>query len=239
MLTNNKIKLINSLKLKKNRDAQELFFCEGEKVVKEFLDSHFDVEEVFSTDLDMFPNVTKVSSKELSRMSNLKTPSNVLGLFRIPKAEFKAKQLKGEITIALDNIKDPGNLGTIIRIADWFGINDIICSRECVDVYNPKVVQSTMGSLSRVNVFCESLSELFRITDVKKYGAVLDGDNIYSVPKITEGIIVIGNESKGIGAALISQLDNKITIPRIGKAESLNAAVSIGIICSEIFRKTS
>ncbi|MBL4653618.1 MAG: RNA methyltransferase [Flavobacteriales bacterium] len=238
MLTNNKIKLINSLKLKKNRDAHGLFLCEGEKVVKEFLNSKFEIEDVFSTDLNVFPEAIKVSSKELSRISHLKTPGNVLGLLRIPQYKFDISQLSDKITIALDNLKDPGNLGTIIRIADWFGIENIICSAECVDVYNPKVVQSTMGSLTRVNTYNVNLQEIIRQTTVKSYGAVLEGDNIYNASKINEGVIVFGNESNGIGEEVMSLLDNKITIPRIGGAESLNAAVSAGIICSELFRKT-
>ncbi|MBL4624169.1 MAG: RNA methyltransferase [Flavobacteriales bacterium] len=238
MLTNNKIKLINSLKQKKNRDVHGLFIAEGEKVVQEFIDSRFEIEEIFSNDPFKFSETTKVSAKELSRVSNLKTPNNVLGLFKIPQVEFDVNQLKGSVTIALDELKDPGNLGTIIRIADWFGISNIICSEKSVDVYNPKVIQSTMGSLTRVNIHYEDLSNILRSSEVKSYGALLDGDNIYSTQKITEGIIVFGNESKGIGKEVLHLLDNKITIPRIGGAESLNAAVSVGIICSELFRKT-
>ena len=160
MLTNNKIKLINSLKVKKNRESHGLFVAEGDKVVQEFIDSDLVVESLYTTNSKAFPEAVKVSEKELARISNLKTANSVLALVRIPDSSFKLEKLNNKITIVLDNIKDPGNLGTIIRIADWFSIDTILCSEETVDVFNPKVIQSTMGSLARVRIHYEDLRSI-------------------------------------------------------------------------------
>jgi len=237
VLTNNKIKLINSLKVKKNRESHGLFVAEGDKVVQEFMDSDLVVESLYTTNSTAFPEALKVSEKELARISNLKTANSVLALVRIPDSSFKLEKLNNKITIVLDNIKDPGNLGTIIRIADWFSIDTILCSEETVDVFNPKVIQSTMGSLARVRIHYEDLRSILNKFSVPIYGAVLDGNSIYKQTKLPEAAIVFGNESTGISSEILNLIDHKITIPRFGGAESLNVGVSAGIICSELIGK--
>ena len=237
MLTNNKIKLIKSLKLKKNRESHGLFVAEGDKLVQEFMDSDFVLESIYTSNSKGYPEAVKVSEKELARISNLKTANSVLALFRIPDSSLQLEELNNKVTIVLDNIKDPGNLGTIIRIADWFSIETIICSKETVDVFNPKVIQSTMGSLARVRIYYEDLPSILNEFSVPLYGAVLDGKSIYKRTKLTEAAVVFGNESTGISAEIFNLVNHKITIPRFGGAESLNVAVSAGIICSELIGK--
>jgi TrmH family RNA methyltransferase len=162
----------------------------------------------------------------------LSAPNKVLAVVqKIKEASFDAKN---KITIALDTIQDPGNMGTIIRTADWFGITQIVCSHDSADIYNPKVVQSTMGSIARVNVFYTDLQSWIKRQHVKVYAAALEGSDIKRIENLKEGIILIGNESKGIHPDLLELADEKITIAKAGKAESLNAAVATGIILSQI-----
>jgi TrmH family RNA methyltransferase len=171
----------------------------------------------------------------LEKISALSTPNQVLAVFK--KAKETAIPIKGKITLLLDTIQDPGNLGTIIRIADWFGVSGIVCSVNSVDVYSPKVVQSTMGSIARVNIIYTDLKEwLLRNKQVKIYAAALKGEYINAIKNIDEAIIIIGNESKGISDELLQIANKKITIPKIGEAESLNAAVATGIILSHIIQ---
>jgi TrmH family RNA methyltransferase len=235
-------KYIQSLHHKKFRDENGVFVAEGPKVVLELLDSReFICEQIFAVE-NWFSSNEKVLQKysgmeqlvvkdfELEKISLLTTPNNVLAVFK-KKVTAAPKNIKGKITVVLDTIQDPGNLGTIIRTADWFGIENIICSPACADMYNPKVVQSTMGSLARVNIFYTSLEEwLQQNNGIKKYAAALHGKNINNLKAIKEAIIVIGNEGKGISDAVMHLVDEKITIPKIGEAESLNAAVATGII---------
>jgi TrmH family RNA methyltransferase len=164
----------------------------------------------------------------------LTTPHHVLAVFEQKQAT-SPTNIKDAITLVLDGIQDPGNLGTIIRTADWFGVNNIICSPVCADMYNPKVVQSTMGSIARVNIFYTDLTAwLQKNNTVKKYAAALHGENINNLKDIKEAILIIGSEGKGISEAVMNLVDEKITIPKIGEAESLNAAVAAGIILSKI-----
>jgi TrmH family RNA methyltransferase len=198
--------------------------------------SKVNVKAIYTTDISKvysFKNTIEISLKDLERISSQKNPNIALAVCEIPTAIFNANKLKNKLTLVLDDIRDPGNLGTIIRIADWFGIQNIICSEQTVDVFNPKVVQSTMGSISRVNVFYNDLSEFFNnINEIPVYGAFMDGQSIYTIKKNTEAIIVIGNESQGISTNIEKFVTNKITVPAVGQAESLNAAVATGIICS-------
>jgi len=235
-------KYIQSLHHKKFRDENSVFIAEGPKVVLELLDSReFICEQLFATD-DWFRNNEKLLQKysgmeqlvvkdfELEKISLLTTPNNVLAVFK-KKAPAALHNFKGKITLVLDTIQDPGNLGTIIRTADWFGIENIVCSPACADMYSPKVVQSTMGSLARVNIFYTQLEEwLQQNSGIKKYAAALHGKNINSLKATKEAIIIIGNEGKGVSDAVMQLVDEKITIPKIGEAESLNAAVATGII---------
>ena len=174
-----------------------------------------------------------VKSFELDKISALSSSHHVLAIFK--KAAYADPVVKGKLTLVLDTIQDPGNLGTIIRIADWFGVTDIVCSIDCVELYNPKVVQSTMGSLGRVNVVYENVVNwLHQHSDTRSIAAALNGRNAKTFTPLKEAILVIGNESKGISAEILEMTDEKITIPKIGGAESLNAAVATGIILSHI-----
>lgn len=183
-------------------------------------------------------NSCEISVAELEKVSSLKTPQDALALVKIPEwPVLQHGQLKGKFSLVLDGIQDPGNMGTIIRIADWFGIGHIICSEETVDAYNPKVVQASMGSLARVKVHYISLTEFLPEIQLPKFGALLDGANIYNTDFGGEGLIVMGNESNGLRPEIQKMVNKAVTIPRIGKAESLNVAIATALFCSEITRK--
>jgi TrmH family RNA methyltransferase len=180
-----------------------------------------------------------ITESELSRISTLSTPQAILAVVQIPQqTDLNIKKLDGSFILALDGVQDPGNLGTIIRTADWFGLNTILCSKDTAEVYNPKVVQASMGSLSRVNIIYTDLGDVFSQINIPVYGALLDGKSIYETDFGQEGIILLGNEGNGISEYLIEKINYPITIPRYGKAESLNVAISASIFCSELRRKT-
>jgi TrmH family RNA methyltransferase len=180
-----------------------------------------------------------ITESELSRISALSTPQAILAVVQIPQqTDLNIKKLDGSFILALDGVQDPGNLGTIIRTADWFGLNTILCSKDTAEVYNPKVVQASMGSLSRVNIIYTDLGDVFSKINIPVYGAVLNGKSIYETDFGQEGIILLGNEGNGISEDLIEKINYPITIPRYGKAESLNVAISASIFCSELRRKT-
>ena len=240
MISKNQQKLIQSLKLKKNRIKTSLFIAEGEKVVTELISSKIRLNSLYclpsfidKIDVDI-EKITEITEKELDKISNLKNANQVVALFEIP--EFNQRLENNTLTLALDDIRDPGNLGTIIRLADWFGISTILCSSNTVDAFNPKVIMATMGSISRVEIiYCDLVEELSKM-DKPIYGAFLEGDNIYKTTKIDNAILVIGNESNGISAEIEKLITNKITIPQFGKlkeTESLNAAVATSILLSE------
>lgn len=241
MLSKNQIKIITSLSQKKYRKQHQLFIAEGKKVIEELL-PNFDLEWLFCVGDLNFKNVDKnkvyqVTDTEIKKISVLTTATNCLAVFRIPE-ERENKELKGLI-VALDDIRDPGNLGTIIRLCDWFGIETLLCSEETVDVYNPKVVQATMGSISRVNVIYGNIVEILKTTSLTVFGTFMDGENIYKKELPKEGIIVMGNEANGISAEIEKIVKNKISIPRFGKlqeTESLNVATATAIILSEFRR---
>ena len=241
MLSKNQIKIITSLSQKKYRKQHQLFIAEGKKVIEELL-PNFDLEWLFCVGDLNFKNVDKnkvyqVTDTEIKKISVLTTATNCLAVFRIPE-ERENKELKGLI-VALDDIRDPGNLGTIIRLCDWFGIETLLCSEETVDVYNPKVVQATMGSISRVNVIYGNIVEILKTTSLPVFGTFMDGENIYKKELPKEGIIVMGNEANGISAEIEKIVKNKISIPRFGKlqaTESLNVATATAIILSEFRR---
>ena len=234
MITKNQIKLIKSLRLKKNRIQSGFFIAEGEKIIDEFLDSKLEVVNIFST-LDKY-NVSdyfiSINSSQLKQISNLKTPNKVLGLFKVPKNS--EIDLNSNI-VALEDINDPGNLGTIIRLCDWFGIKNIICSSNSVDCFNPKVVQASMGSICRVNI---SYMDFQKLLDGKNYNTVaadLEGQNLKDFTFSENQIIFFGSESNGFSKKLSSQIDHNITIQRYNdNVESLNLATSVGIILSEL-----
>ncbi len=238
-LSKNKIKWIRSLQQKKNREEFGLFVVEGEKMVNEALESNTH-EIVFlcitkaSSVCPKNPNyeVVLASEEDLKSISTLKNPNKSLVVLRIPPQ----KEVNSDFKIALDGIQDPGNMGTILRLADWFDVKEIICSKDTVDIYNPKVVQSSMGAIFRINVvYCDLPSYLSK-TNEPIFGALLEGENIYKKSVSPSGILVLGNEGNGISKEVISVVNQPITIPRFGKAESLNVSVAAGILLSEFFR---
>ena len=245
MLSKTYTKYIQSLHHKKFRDIENAFIAEGSKVVMDLLNSGKIVCENIVATADWLrqnePAIRKyyqgpfeiAEEYELQKISALSTPNQVLAVFK--KVKPAAVSPAGKLTLALDNIQDPGNLGTIIRIADWFGVQAIVCSENCADLYNPKVVQSTMGSLARVAITYTNLEVWFKKNErIPIYAAALAGKNIGEIKVLQEGILLIGNESKGISAELMELATEKITIPKIGGAESLNAAVATGIILSHV-----
>lgn len=241
MLSKIEAKYIQSLYHKKQRDALSLFIVEGVKGVDELLSSNFVVQKIFAVNDWTHPLMGKtttirVTEDELQRISGLQTANKVLAVAE--QQNFTAqKPTKGKITLALDGIQDPGNMGTLIRIADWFGIETILASNDSVELYNPKVIQSTMGSFIRVKVVYGNLSELLNDAGIPVFGALLEGDSVYNQTPINEGVLVIGNESKGIHAELLSCISTPVHIPRIGGAESLNAAVAAGILLSHLIKQ--
>lgn len=243
MVTKNQFKLIISLQQKKFRNSNKLFIAEGEKVISELLDSDFELEHLFCTD-DTFKslNISKltiISDNDLKKMSALNAANNCLAVFKIPCA--KEIDLNGLI-LALDDIKDPGNFGTIIRLCDWFGISQLVCSNETVDVYNPKVVQASMGSLTRVTVHYTDLQRFISNSSLPVFGTFMDGENIYKTNLPQNGIIIMGNEANGINSEIEKLVTKRISIPRFGKlqkTESLNVATATAIILNEFKRSLS
>jgi TrmH family RNA methyltransferase len=238
MLSLNKIKLIQSLIKKKYRQKYNLFVVEGIKNIKEFTFSDFYIKNIYSTEPIPFLNENKyeiISQEELKKISFLTTPHNALALIEIPSSEIQ--EISG-IQLVLDEIQDPGNLGTIIRLADWFGIEQVTCSKGTVDIYNPKAVQATMGSLSRVNVAYTDLMPFLSNAQIPVYATDMKGENIYATPLADQALIVLGNEGNGISESIKSACTHSLTIPRFGKeqkTESLNVAMSAGIILGEFF----
>ncbi len=241
MFSKSTVKYIQSLQHKKFRDEEGVFVAEGPKLVKELLEGGvFTCRNIYalaawatdSKNIHSF-SIDTIRDYELEKISSLSKPNQVLAVFEQKKA-IVSPMLKNKVTLALDDIQDPGNLGTIIRIADWFGIENIACSLKTADMYNSKVVQSTMASLQRVNLIYTDIESWLKEQTVARYAATLNGEPLNSFNALKEGIIIIGNESKGVSDAVMKLVDKKITIPRIGEAESLNAAVATGIILYEI-----
>jgi len=240
LVSKNQTKLISSLQFKKFRDTTGLFVAEGPKVIDELLKEGLKLHWLFTTDeaLVDLPNHYSVSDLELKKMSFLKAPNTSLAVFHIPKQE---PSIKMGLIVVLDAVRDPGNLGTIIRLCDWFGVEQLICSPDTADCYNPKVVQATMGSLARVKVHYLPLANYLKDIELPIFGGFMDGNNIYAETLPSEAIIVMGNEANGISEEITSQITQKISIPRFGKsqkAESLNVATATGVLLSEFRRFT-
>jgi TrmH family RNA methyltransferase len=240
MISINQKKYVNSLKQKKFRTKDNSFVVEGVKMIEELLQSDYEVKEIYATqswiEINPLIDCNEVSEKELSQISSLSTPNEVIAV--VKQKEHQLIDISSSLTIALDKIQDPGNLGTIIRTADWFCIQNIVCSENSVDVYNSKVMQATMGSFFRVNIVYDNLKEFFRNNgDLKVYGALLEGQSVYVKGLNPKGsVLLMGNESKGISEELIPFITDKISIPKIGGAESLNVSTATAIICSELKR---
>ena len=238
MISKNQIKYVRQLEQKKFRNREGLFVAEGTKVVGDLL-KRYQPHAIFATPAWIAENsqssITSVTDDELRRLSFQQHPQQVLALFPIPN---RVPSKLGSLSIALDGVQDPGNLGTIIRIADWFGISDIICSEDTVDAWNPKVVQATMGSIARVNIIYTDLQELISKAQVPVYGTLLDGQDIYTQELSKEGIIVMGNEGNGISAPIRKLINRKLLIPQFHEGpESLNVAIATAITCSEFRRR--
>jgi RNA methyltransferase, TrmH family len=244
------IKFVRSLHQKKFRQAEKAFIAEGPKVVEELLLSRYSVSKIFALKdyaeenalAENFPAKTKiVSPAELKKISALTTPNRVLAVAEIPEHAINISTVNNSLSIALDDVSDPGNLGTIIRIAHWFGISTIICSENCVDAYNPKVVQAAMGSLFFVDVVQTNLEGFFsdKKLTAPVYGTVLDGKSIYAEKPKHPAILLFGNESAGISNELKKFITHPVTIPPAGsghKPDSLNVATASAILCAEFFR---
>lgn len=244
MLSKNREKEIRSLQQKKFRNRFGVFAVEGAKNLLELCTSELEVEEIFCTESFLTVNEDKLTKKcsqvfdvkesQLAKIGSFSTNNAGLAVVKIP--ESKNIRAEKDFVLVLDEVKDPGNLGTIIRTADWYGIRKIVCSENCVDVYNPKVINSTMGSFVRVNVLYTDLGEYFKVVDTPVFGAFLDGKNIYNINFPEEGYILMGNESKGISFELEKYVSSRVTIPRRGGAESLNVGIATAIFCDNVFR---
>lgn len=257
-MTRAEIQLIKSLGDKQGRSETGLFIAEGEKLVRELLESDFVVRTVYYTgetgfagceSMKVSPAVSvRVSAAEMERISRLKTPSGCLALVEIPHWKFDAASLKRRLTIALDEVQNPGNLGTIIRLADWFGVSDLLCSENCADSFNPKVVQATMGTITRVRVHYGDLRKMLSeaaAQNLPVYGTFLEGENIYKTQLEPQGVLVLGNEGKGISAEIGALVSRKLFIPPYPvagadgntRAESLNVAIAGAIAVAEFRRR--
>lgn len=238
-------KLINSLQYKKYRKEENLFLVEGVKSVLELIKSDFTIKKIFYTEIfeKKYTIPTSISSEmvsieDLKGISFLENNQEILAVVE-QKSNKELVDYSNELLIALDNLQDPGNLGTIIRVADWYGIKKIVCSRETVDFYNPKVIAASMGSFMRVEVFYADLNFFLKNAFEKGediYGTLLNGDNIYKTPLGKKGIVVMGNEAKGISEELSPYITQKITIPRVGGAESLNVGIATAVVIDNFFR---
>lgn len=241
-ISKNQLKLITSLSQKKYRQKHNLFIAEGIKVVNELLKSSFEVATLFCTN-DYETNLTedkivRIDETDLKKISSLKSPNKVLGLFKIPK--LNSINASGLI-VALDAINDPGNLGTIIRLCDWYGVTQLICSKDTVDCFNQKVVQASMGSLTRIAINYVNLEAYLNETHLPTYIADMDGDNVYKTQLPAEGILIMGNEANGVSNQIKKLISNKISIPRFGEVqetESLNVATATAILLSEFKRNS-
>lgn len=241
------IQQLRALKDKRTRDEERVFIAEGEKIVGEILNSHLVVRKVYSTDEKLRgANIEHVTKQEMERISQLTTPTSTLAVVEQPRYTLSTSKLKGKLSLALDGVQNPGNLGTIVRLADWFGVEDIICSKECADCYNPKVVQATMGAILRVRIhYVDDLAKVLeeaKTMDMNIYGTLLDGKNIYNDDSLSQsGIIVMGNEGRGVSEECRNTLTHKLLIPPYPAdcptSESLNVAMATGIILSEFRRR--
>jgi TrmH family RNA methyltransferase len=243
MVSKNQIKLITSLQQKKFRQLHKLFIAEGVKVIQELLDSNFVLEHLYVTEsiFESLNNESKtvITESELKKISCLSTPNNCLALFAIPETE---KPISSGLIVALDAVRDPGNLGTIIRLCDWFGVDQLWCNEQTVDLYNPKVVQATMGSLARVKVHYLDLEKEIQKANLPVFGTFMDGENIYQSNLPSEGILILGNEANGISTGIEKLVTSRLAIPRFGnlqKTESLNVATATAIFLSEFKRSAS
>jgi TrmH family RNA methyltransferase len=249
MISKVRIKFLNSLHLKKFRQEHKAFLVEGNKTTTELLASGYKVQSLYATKSWLETHRAEISGKktevfeataeELKVCSTHSQPDEVIAVAGMPEAGALPVLEKGQLYLALDSINDPGNMGAIIRIADWFGVKHILCSEDCVDAYNPKTVSAAKGSLFRTGITYTRLQDVFAAAGHTVYGALLQGENIYTQDLGARGILLIGNEANGISPALLPYITHAVSIPRFGQAESLNAAMATAILCSEFMRPTA
>ncbi len=247
MLTRNQIKFYSSLQHKKYRLLNNLFVAEGRKLVQEAVNSNFNIHSILATNTCLeettflnSPNIIEVTQSNLNKISSMSSPADTMAIIEIINHDIPQININQELTIVLDNINDPGNLGTIIRLADWFGIKNIVCSENTVDLYNPKVVQSSMGAIFRTKIYYTNLYDFLQnIDNIKIYGTFMKGENIYKQATDKHAVIILGSESHGISAELHKFVHKKIMIPAFNNSnmESLNVATAAAIIISE-FKRT-
>lgn len=245
-MTKAEIQFIRSLADKRVRDKERLFIAEGAKLVEEIMASQFAIRRIYTTREDIVgEGVERVDRKDMERISQLKTPSDTLAVVEHPKYRFDLERLDESLVLALDGVQNPGNLGTIIRLADWFGVKDVVCSAECADCYNPKVIQATMGAILRVRIhYTEQLPSLL-VQAAKRgmpiYGTLLEGENIYSRELKQRGVIVMGNEGRGLSEECRKVVTDALLIPPypadVASSESLNVAMATGIVLAEFRRR--
>jgi len=245
MLTAGRKKELRNLKQKKYRQRYGQFLVEGEKSVLELCNSNYPIQEILVTKTTFEKigdklDVSKlliISEKEFEQISNQETPQGIIAVSNFKETLLEDVNFKNKIVLMLDGISDPGNMGTIIRVADWYGIDDIIASPDCVDIYNPKTISSTMGSFLRINVCYQRLETVLSDLSVESYACVMNGINVHSISKPNQGIIIIGNEANGVSESVLQIATHKITIPRYGMAESLNAAIATAIVCDSFIAR--
>ena len=236
MVSKSQIKLITSLSQKKYRQQHGLFVVEGIKGIQEFLDSHYTLHSLYALKgYFEAQNTIEIAEAALKKISFLKTPQKALAVFEIPKL---SSEKEAGFQLVLDDVRDPGNLGTLIRLCDWYGIKTLVCSQQTVDCFNPKVVQATMGSLTRVKVHYTDLDSYLSGQTLPVYGAFMDGENVYRASIPEDAILVLGNEANGISSAVLEKIQHKISIPQFGTSttESLNVAIAGAILVSEFKR---
>ncbi|MET6991598.1 TrmH family RNA methyltransferase [Sediminicola arcticus] len=239
MVVKSQIKFIKNLQQKKYRNEHQLFVAEGVKLVRELLESDFGVYGIYTTDLGLVKKselVHLISEVDLQKMSGLKSPNKIIGVFHYPK---ERDILITDWVVVLDDVRDPGNLGTIIRLCDWFGIDQLVCSLNTVDCFNPKTLQATMGSLGRMNIFYTDVIHFLKNTTLPIYGAFMNGTTVYEEQFPENGVLVMGNEANGVSAEVEALIAKKIAIPQFGKSntESLNVATATAILLNEIRRR--
>lgn len=245
-MTKAEIQFVRSLADKRTRDSEGLFIAEGDKLVEEIIASGLNIRNLYTTHKDFgVRSATLVERSEMERISQLKSANSTLAVVEQPRYKLDERALRESLALALDGVQNPGNLGTIIRLADWFGVKDILCSKECADIYNPKVVQATMGAILRVRVhYVDDLASLLNrlnVSGMPIYGTLLDGENIYTKQLSSNGVIVMGNEGRGLSDACRASVSERLFIPPYPidtpTSESLNVAMATGIILAE-FRRT-
>jgi TrmH family RNA methyltransferase len=237
VITRSELQLLRSLRDKKHREELGLFAVEGEKIVSELLAAGHPFEKIYATSAWKGERTHEIAAPDMARASHFPTPSSVLAVGRIRREELPAEELDHGLTLALDGVQDPGNVGTILRIADWFGLARVVLSPGCADLHSQKVIQASMGSFARVKTFVADLGTALVGLQAPVIGCALEGRDVHALPKLTDAVIVIGSEGRGLSPEVTRNLSYTITIPRIGAAESLNAGIAAAIVCDNLRRQ--